>query len=202
VLRLPGDAPVTLDDPAAIARVAAGNYTVLAPPGATVTSTWALSAPGDPFDQIAFAWQRGEDPFALEHGFVVWQRFETEPTWRAVYAYTDKPAKQVLGITFETGDLTGDGVDEALTFEQTGGSGACGTWRAVSPSPGGASEVFRRKTCDTDVRIVDTTLEVREAVFEPEDAHCCPSHTRTTVLEWDGSGFGEISTEVVDTTGP
>jgi hypothetical protein len=201
MLRLPSDAPVTLDDPAAISAVAAGDYTALAPPGATVTATWVLGAPEDPFDQIAFAWRRGEDPFALEQGFVVWQRFKTEPAWRAVYGYTDKPARQVLGITFETGDLTGDSVDEALTFEQTGGSGACGTWRVVSPSPGGASEVFRRRTCDADVRIAGATLVVREAVFEPEDAHCCPSHTRTTVLEWDGSAFEETSTEVVDTAG-
>ena len=196
-VRLPADAPSTLDDPSAVAEVAAGDLAPLAPPGATVGPEWLLSAPRDPLDQIAFTWRRGDDPFALEQGFVVWQPFGS--AWRAVYAFTDRPSEGVLGVTYETGDLTEDGIDEALTFEQTGGSGACGTWRVVSPFPGGASEVFRRSTCDTEVRIVGGALEVRAAVFEPGDAHCCPSRMRTTVLGWDGSVFTRASTEIADT---
>jgi hypothetical protein len=200
-LRLPGDAPTEIADPASLAAVAAGDLTPLAPPGATVTSTWVLTMPGDPIEQVALAWQRGEtDPFAIEHGFVVWQPAGTGSVWRAVYAFTDRPAKQVLGVSFETGDVTGDGIDDALTFEQTGGSGACGTWRVIASSSGAAAEVFRERTCDTEIRIAGGALERQEAVFETGDAHCCPSAYRFATLGWDGETFVETSSEIRDTS--
>jgi hypothetical protein len=192
-LQLPADAPTLVDDPADVARIAAGDYAPLAPPGATVTFPWVLAGPGDPIDQVAFSWQRGDDPFALENGFAVWQ--PSDGGWRAVYAFTDTPAKGVLGVSIDPGDLTGDGIEDALTFEQTGGSGACGTWRVVVSAPGAATEVFRDRTCDAEIRIVDGDLQLREAVFAPGDAHCCPSAYRISTLEWDGTAFVETSSE-------
>jgi hypothetical protein len=198
-VRVPADAPTTLDDPSAIDAVETGDLAPLTPPGAEVTRSAVLIAADDRAEQVALTWRRGDDPFDAEHGFVVWQRFPEDPAWRAVYAFTDRPRKGVLGIRLDAGDLTRDATTlDALTFEQQGGTGACGIWRVVLSTPGAADEVFRRSTCDTEIRIARGGLSVREAVFAPEDPHCCPSQIRTSRLEWDGEAFVEVSSELAD----
>lgn len=197
-VRVPRDAPTILDGPGPVAAVEAGDFTALAPPGAEVARSAVSIAPNDRLEQVQLVWRRGADPFSSEHGFMVWQRFDGDPPWRAVYAFTDRPRAEVLGIGLDGGDLTGDRIPDSLTFEQQGGSGACGIWRVIDSTPGAATEVFRRSTCDTEIRIARGGLSVREAVFEPDDPHCCPSHMRTSRLEWDGETFVEVSSEVVD----
>lgn len=197
-VRVPADAPTTLDDPAAIDAVETGDLAPLAPPGAEVTRSAVLVAADDLADQLALTWRRGDDPFSAEHGFVVWQRFPDDPTWRALYAFTDRPRKGVLGIRLDADDLNRDATLDALTFEQQGGTGACGIWRVIVSTPGAAVEVLRRSTCDTEIRIARGGLSVREAVYEPDDPHCCPSHIRNSRLEWDGETFVEVSSELVD----
>ena len=195
-LQLPADAPTTFAEPKTPQQLADADYADLAPPGAVVTFTAVLELPEAPFEQVALAWRRGEDPFATAQGFVVWRRFDGWPAWRALHAFTDRPAKGVLGIRLDTGDLTADGVADLLTFEIAGGSGACGTWRVTGSFPEAPTEILRRETCDAELRIVQGGLQLREAVFEPGDAHCCPSAFRLTRLEWDGEAFVEISSEV------
>lgn len=188
-----------MDDPAAIARISAGDYSPLAPPDATVTFGDVRTTPGDPFDQVTIVWRRDDDPFAPETGVIVWRR--SDDAWRAIHAFTDRPKTGVLAITMEAGDATGDGIDDLLTFEQTGGSGNCGTWRLLSPTGTGVTEIYRKSTCDTEVRIAPPGLVIREAVFAPDDPHCCPSATRITSLEWDGRSFVETAIDV-RSTGP
>lgn len=195
-VKLPADAPFQVQDPAADASIASGNPTPLAPPGAELGYAETRT---EPYEEVAFTWRRGDDPFAQEQGFAVWQR--SGQAWVVVYAFTDKPGKGVLGISVQTGELTGDGIDEYLTLEQTGGSGACGTWRVISSAPGLARQVFDRAGCDTDIRIAEGTLEVREAVFEPDDPHCCPSAFLTSKFEWDGEAFALVSSEEVPAGG-
>ncbi len=197
-IQLPKDAPTTVDEPDALDRIAAGDREPLAPPGATVSLAEILETPEDRLDQIAFAWRRGEDPFASEHGFSVWQRFENGPAWRVVYAFTDPPSAGVLGVGLEAGDLTADGLPELLTFEQVGGTGACGTWRVISPATGSAMEILRRATCDVEIAIVDGGLRVETAVYRPDDPHCCPSAFRITRLEWDGGTFVRTERQLVE----
>lgn len=196
-LQLPADAPTELADPADLTAIAAGDLTPLVPPDATVTHSAVLATPTDLLDRIALTWRRGDDPFASEQGFIAWVRVAGVPPWRAVYAFTDRPREGVLGIDFETDDLTGDGLVDALTLEQQGGSGACGTWRVVVSTADAATEVFRRSACDTEIRISGGALALREAVYEPDDPHCCPSAFRYATLEWDGEAFVETSSEVV-----
>jgi hypothetical protein len=189
LLHLPADAPTTFDGEVG----ASGPFEALVPPGAEVLDAWFAGPVGD---QPAFAWVvwgRGADPFARELGVVLWQRFADAPAWRATHAFTNPPAKGVLGISLAAADLTGDGITDALTFEQTGGSGACGRWRVVAPFAGGAVEAFDHRTCDAQVTIAGDHLELREAVFAPGDAHCCPSAYRITTLEWDGETFAETA---------
>lgn len=196
-LQLPADAPSEVSDPAALTAIAAGDLGALAPPDATVVHTATLGARGD---RIVLTWRRGDDPFAAEQGFVEWRQLEGGSSWHAVSAFTDGPRKGVLGIDLETGDLTGDGIPDALTLEQHGGSGACGTWRVIVSTSEAASEAFRHAACDTEIRIDGTGLALREAVFGPDDPHCCPSAMRYTTLEWDGETFVETSSHVIDLT--
>lgn len=197
VLQLPADAPTAVDEQLSTAGIAEQDFAMLAPPGATVTATSVLATPEEPVDQIAIAWRRGEDPFASEQGLVVWQPFGSAPHWRALYAFTDRPSKGTLGIDVGAGDLTDDGIPDLLTFEQQGGTGACGTWRVIASAAGAASEVFREQTCDTQVEIADGGLEVREAVFGPNDPHCCPRAFRVSRLEWNGRAFVKTHSELV-----
>ena len=56
--------------------------------------------------------------------------------------------------------------------------------------------VFTKETCDTTIDLSSDPvgLVVREAVFAPGDAHCCPSSTRTTVMTFDeASGWTRYS---------
>ena len=193
-LQLPADAPTLVDEAADVARVSAGDLSPLVPPGAEIGFTALQTRPQDPIDQIAIAWRRGDDAFASTHGLVVWQRF-AGPEWRALYGFTDRPRTGVLGITLEPGDLTADGIADLLTGEHTGGSGACARWRVVASEPGMASEIFRRDACDTDIVIAAGELRIREAVYEPGDAHCCPSAFRVTTLRWDGASWVETGSE-------
>lgn len=168
----------------------------LVPPDAQLTDRITLPAASGIPDGVAVTYVLGPDPFAAEHGFALWQRFDEAPAWSVVFAFVDPPRAGILGIRLETGDLTGDGHPEILVFEDRGGTGACGTWRVIGPAPGGAGEVFRRTTCDTQIRIAGDALEVREAVFEPGDPHCCPSAFRRSTLRWDGFRFRETDSVI------
>jgi hypothetical protein len=196
-LQLPPDAPTTFDADSAPADLPLDQ---LVPPGAEVDSTWVLNPPDDPVQQLGVVWSRGEDPLFRERGFELWRPFPESPTWRVVYAFTDPLAMGVLGIRTTSADLTRDDVPDLLTFEDTGGSGACGTWRVVATGDVSATEVYRRQTCDADLAVVGGHLELSEAVFEPGDSHCCPSAFRTTTLEWNGERF--VRTNVSESPAP
>jgi hypothetical protein len=131
-----------------------------------------------------------------ERGVVIWMPFDDPARWEVVYAFTDPIAKGVLGIRTVSRDLTRDDVPDLLSFEDVGGSGACGTWRVVATGAAGATEVLRRRTCDADLAVVGDHLELTEAVYEPGDSHCCPSAFRTTTMEWDGAAFVETGATV------
>lgn len=163
----------------------------LVPAGATLTDRIELPFGGGVPDQVAVAYALGEDPFAAEHGFAVWQRFPQPPAWSVVFAFVDAPEEGVLGISLEGGDLTGDGHDEVLVFESTGGTGACGRWTVVSGTAEESARIFRRRTCDAELAIRDGSLDLREAVYGPDDPHCCPSAFHTVTLEWNGERFVE-----------
>jgi hypothetical protein len=173
---------------------------LLVPPGARLTDRVTLAAAGGLPDQVAVAYVVGDDPFAAEHGFAIWQRFPDTPAWSVVLAFVDAPEEGVLGIRVQAGDVTADGHEDVLTFEETGGSGACGTWRLLAADADGTDQRLKRRTCDAEFVIAGGALELREAVYEPGDAHCCPSAFRYTTLEWDGREFVETDV-VVEPTG-
>jgi hypothetical protein len=189
---LPEGLPPVVDDAADLALIASGDLGPLVPPGASYENRSTLD---DPVEQIVLTWSDGIPP-DRRNGLIVWQRSEDE-TWRAVYAFTDPARRGVFGIRVETGDVTGDAISDILSFEDVGGSGACGTYRVIATSVGDASEIFRRDACDTQIAISSGDLRVREAVFRADDPHCCPSAFRGSTLRWNGTSWDKISSEVV-----
>jgi hypothetical protein len=165
----------------------------LVPMGTTPTDVWPAIAPdGTQFALVAFA-EPSDDPFRQARGLIVWRRFSDAPPWRSVYGLSDPAEAGVLGIHTLIGDVTGDGSPDAITFEDTGGSGACGTWRVLDLASNAG--VFKRKTCDTTIDLSPDPvgLVVREAVFQEGDAHCCPSATRISVLTFDQTSGWTVS---------
>jgi hypothetical protein len=148
---------------------------------------------------IAFA-AMSDDPFRRGRGLVLWRRFSDAPVWRAVYGVTDRPSAGVLDIRALIGDATGDGSPDAITFEDTGGSGGCGTWRVLDLAAN--ADVFTTQTCDAmiDLSADPVGLVVRESIFAPGDAHCCPSSTKTSVLTFDPGAGWTVSSSIEQPT--
>jgi hypothetical protein len=172
----------------------------LIPLKAEVTGSWhATTSSGD---AIVVAWEMpGPDPFRLDRGIAVWRRFDDGGApWRPVWGHAYPAGRSPLqNLTTQIADVTGDGSDDAVILAETGGSGSCGTTSVVDLAT--AAPVYRSEGCD---RTVDPSadpvgLTLREAVYRPGDAHCCPSKVRTTVLVDADGGWQTAS---VDTTSP
>jgi hypothetical protein len=171
----------------------------LVPAGTTTSELWPVVGPdGTQFALVSFE-EPSDDPFRRARGLIVWRRFQGEPPWRPVFAFSDVADAGVVQIHATVGDATGDGSPDALTFEDTGGSGACGVWRVLDLAAN--AQVFERQTCDTRIELSNAPvgLSVREALFEAGDAHCCPSAMRTTVLVLDGARW-TVSSSVEEPT--
>ncbi len=172
----------------------------LIPPKAEVTGSWHATTKAG--DGIVVAWEMpGPDPFRLDRGIAVWRRFDDGGApWRPVWAYAYPAGRSPLqNLTAQIADVTGDGSDDAVILAETGGSGSCGTTSVVDLAT--AAAVYRSDGCDrtVDPSVDPVGLTVREAVYRPGDAHCCPSKVRTTVLvDTDGTW----QTASVDTTTP
>jgi hypothetical protein len=184
--------PAIVDDPDDLALIASRDLTPLVPSGASYASRSALR---DPIEQIVLTWFDGS-LLRRRNGLIVWQRSEDE-SWHAAYAFTDPVRLGVFGIRVDAGELTGDAIPDVLSFEDVGGSGACGTYRVIATAAGDASEIFRRDVCDTQIAISGGDLRIREAVFHAGDPHCCPSAFRESTLRWSGTSWDEVSSEVV-----
>jgi hypothetical protein len=85
-------------------------------------------------------------------------------------------------------------------FENTGGSGACGTWSVLVLSPAGDDRTYSKDLCDASVELSADPVGIRlvESVYGPGDPHCCPSALRTSILEWNGSRWRVTSKEETD----
>jgi hypothetical protein len=172
----------------------------LIPLKAEVTGSWhATTSAGD---AIVVAWEMpGPDPFRLDRGIAVWRRFDDggspwRPVWGRAYPAGRSPLQN---LTAQIADVTGDGSDDAVILAETGGSGSCGTTSVVDLAT--AVPVYRSEGCDrtVDPSVDPVGLTLREAVYQPGDAHCCPSKVRTTVLV---DADGTWQTASVDTSTP
>ena len=127
----------------------------------------------------------------------MWQRSEDE-TWHAVYAFTDPVRLGVFGIRVDAGDLTGDAITDILSFEDVGGSGACGTYRVIATTVGRRErDLPPRSLRHPDRDLVAVISGSARPSSDADDPHCCPSAFRESVLRWNGTSWDEISSEVV-----
>lgn len=189
---LPPGIPPIFEDDVASANVPAA---ALVPVKAEVTGTWyGVSSAGE---AIVVAWQMpGDDPFRLARGFALWRRFDDEgPPWRPVAGEVAPRDAGVLGITGIVADVTGDGSDDVVLKLDTGGSGACGRFLVLDLATG--ETIYDEAGCDRSVEphAGPTGLLVREAVYQEDDPHCCPSTFRETVLTYAEDGAWEVDSE-------
>jgi hypothetical protein len=168
----------------------------LLPEGAELAGSWI--AAGGAKEAVLVAWSRpSSDPFAVARGYAAFRREAELGQWWVVYRREIARRAGVLGVTAITADVTGDGAEDALVLEETGGTGACGTYRVIDLQAGEA--IFERSVCDTriDPSSRPRGLSIRTAVYGPDDPHCCPSAFRTTVLVYEDGSWsrGSVSTE-------
>ncbi len=108
----------------------------LIPPGTQVSDRLLASTSAGDAVVIMYT-GGGGDPFRRAQGFVVWRRTEgAAPPWRPVFGVTHPKTDGVVTVQGITGDATGDGSDDALLFEATGGVGNCGRWRVIDLAAG------------------------------------------------------------------
>jgi hypothetical protein len=167
----------------------------LVPKGALVTGVWiAQTTEGD---ALIVAWaDAAGDPFRRDGGIAAWRRFGDRPSWRAVFARASLAEEGVLGVRATTGDVTGDGSEDALVVQDTGGTGACGRYLVLDLVA--AAAVWERELCDAQVdpSTAPVGLVIEQAVYEEGDAHCCPTAFRRTVLAYENGDWTKLSVEV------
>ncbi|EQD88114.1 hypothetical protein A8924_0579 [Saccharopolyspora erythraea NRRL 2338] len=83
-------------------------------------------------------------------------------------------------------DLTADGEDDLVVRVDSGGSGGMLAAYVYSVRESELRQVFAFEGLDFDVRVSDGKLEVVQAVFAPDDPHCCPSSHETRTYAWNG----------------
>jgi hypothetical protein len=186
VPRLPAGLPPAFEDDVPAADVPAA---ALIPLGATVTGTWyGVTSAGE---TMVVAWQApGGDPFRAGRGVAAWRRFDDGgPPWRPVWG-TAYPAKDmVVAIDGTTGDVTGDGSDDAIVAVRSGNAGVCATYTVLDLAT--ATTLYTlNDVCDVEL-VPDPDLPgliQTEPVYGPGDPHCCPSGYTVTRLTYGGDG--------------
>ena len=168
----------------------------LVPPGDEVTGVARAETAEGEAAVITFA-TPGGDPFHRAQGFVVWRREAGgDPAWRALYGLAHGKRDGVLAIGADTTDLTGDGSDDALIREETGGSGTCATYRVVDLAAG--DPLWKRAVCDAEIQPSPDPIGLYDVarIYGPDDPHCCPGAIRERVLAWNGDRFAVVSEEL------
>jgi len=194
---LPSGIPASYDQDVAKEEVPSK---ALIPPGTKVNNRWMTETAAGEVIVVAYYTPSG-DPFLQARGLVEWRRTEgSVPPWSPVFGMEHPKSERILGVEGLVGDATGDGSADLLLQESTGGSGACGNWRVIDLAA--ATERWMESLCDArvDLHVDPVGIALSEAVYAPEDPHCCPSAFRTTVLVYeDGRGFVKDSVQSTPT---
>ncbi len=95
------------------------------------------------------------------------------------------------------GDLTGDGVDDAVVPVTSGGEGGDIAVFVLGYQPDGLEVLLRLERGRLKAEIDDGKLETLEPKFAEGDPSCCPSEFLRTFYVWDGSSLVFESEEVL-----
>ncbi len=94
------------------------------------------------------------------------------------------------------GDLTGDGVDEAVVAINSGGNAGDIGFLVLTPRNAGTRTLFTFiPGTSVAIEVVDGKIVVTEPVPGPDDPHCCPSELKMTTYGWNGTTFIVESTD-------
>jgi hypothetical protein len=170
----------------------------LVPEGSTVTGEWFAFTDDGVMVLIAWA-EPGSDFSRLPRGFAIWGRHASKPHWRADLVVRHDAGDGIQEIQISTGEMTGDGSDDALVFEGVGGSGGCGSWSVIDLAR--LDETYGREICDGRIEPGppgSPGLILTESVYREGDAHCCPSAMRRTTVTWDGTAWRVTDRTVVE----
>jgi hypothetical protein len=165
----------------------------LAPPGARVIGVRPLSD-----DQRVLVWRIGghpEDPASALYGVTV-----VEGRTRL---YSHRAPRGALRTSVETGDLSGDGRQDVLVFDDTDGSGACGDYRAIVTASGTAQTAFTQSLCEDQGSIHAArggllfSLGERKDPTTRDQIHCCYLFVHRTLKRWSGRRWLVVSSTLV-----
>jgi heat shock protein HslJ len=158
----------------------------------------AAAQPAGPptFDAIANASIQGiyDDPVQLQSGKYEGEPFDPEGS--------SHPRVGLVEDFLLTGDLNGDGTEEAVTmlWESSGGSGTY-TYLAALGHEGG--EVVNLATAGIgdrvqlrDARISGDGIELDVVQAGPEDAACCPGEMATLAWTLDGDALNPVDSGI------
>jgi hypothetical protein len=99
------------------------------------------------------------------------------------------------------GDLTGDGIDEAVVPVSSGGTMGDIAYVVLTPAGGGVAALPMAKG-DTSSGGIAVSIDGGKLVdtrpqYGPNDPNCCPSLLRKTTYTWDGQQLAVASTASV-----
>lgn len=164
------------------------------PPAA---AAMAVGAPTS--DELANATYKGiyDQPVTLTDGS--WEGEPFEP------GAASRPTVGLVKHFWMSGDLDGDGTEEAviMLWESGGGSGTENYVAAVGRRNGGIVNLGTALMGDRvqlmEARITDGKIELDVVQAGPEDAMCCPSQKATRVWALDSNVLEEVASEVTGT---
>ncbi|MGB3562312.1 MAG: META domain-containing protein [Thermoanaerobaculia bacterium] len=162
-------------------------------------SAAAMAADAPTSDELANATYEGiyDQPVTLADGG--WEGEPFEP------GAASRPTVGLVKHFWMSGDLDGDGVEEAvvLLWESSGGSGTENYVAAVGRRDGEIVNLGTALMGDRvqlkEARITDGKIELDVVQAGPEDAMCCPSQKATRVWALGSNGLDEVASEVTGT---
>ena len=132
-------------------------------------------------------------------GLAVWQRHRGfVGRWRRIYLRRRGDESPFQRFETTTGDVTGDGHQDVLVFEDEDGSGGWGTYRLLAVVSGTMRQLYvRRASSDwTTIRLRHGAHAVSDGIGkDPRSAgsiHCCPRFIRTRVKRWNGRALVDV----------
>jgi len=135
-----------------------------------------------------------DQPVRLSNG-----RWEGEPF---APGGASRPSLLLIDDFWATGDLDGDGRQEAVVFlaESSGGSGsriyiAAMGWDSGQPVNLGTALIGDRVQLRT-LRIIDNRVELDVVQQGPDDAACCPTQKATRSWQLDSRQLAEVASQI------
>ncbi|HEV8603700.1 MAG TPA: hypothetical protein VGQ68_09945 [Gaiellaceae bacterium] len=166
----------------------------IAPPGSQVLDMRVLRSQTGP-TQLAVAWRRGDpNDYPTEFGLTIWQRAGVRSPWRRLYERRIPVSKlaNIHDLRLRTADVTRDGREDLLVFEDLDGSAGVYVYRLFTTDGGNVRQIAARLSSEDDSTVIANYGELVSYDGVGKDPksgsyiHCCPRYWRRTVQRWNG----------------